>query len=103
VPEKQYIILLDIDARKRHYHKTEKGRITRFIVQLEVKIGDVWKAVIRYDCAHDFAHKDSYNIRGQCRKIHLYLDYDDALTLADDDIHENWEMYREKFLRGDFP
>jgi hypothetical protein len=43
MPEKQYIILLDIDARKG------------------------------------------------------------ALTLADDDINENWEIYREKFLRGDFP
>jgi len=46
---------------------------------------------------------DCYNIKEQCRKINLYLDYEDALTLADDDINENWEIYREKFLRGDFP
>ncbi|GFP36007.1 hypothetical protein HKBW3S43_01795, partial [Candidatus Hakubella thermalkaliphila] len=25
------------------------------------------------------------------------LDYEDALTLADDDINEHWELYREKF------
>jgi len=61
------------------------------------------KEVIRYDCAHDYAHKDCYNIKEQCRKINLYLDYEDALTLADDDINDNWEIYREKFLRGDFP
>ncbi len=24
-------------------------------------------------------------------------------TLADDDINENWEIYKERFLRGDFP
>ena len=47
--------------------------------------------------------KDCYNVKGQCRKINLYLDYEDALTLADDDINENWEIYRERFLRGDFP
>jgi len=33
----------------------------------------------------------------------LYLDYEDALTLADDGINEHWELYREKFLKGDFP
>jgi hypothetical protein len=31
------------------------------------------------------------------------LDYEEALTLADDDIDENWEIYRERFLRGDSP
>lgn len=51
----------------------------------------------------NYAHKDCYNIKGQCRKTNLHLDYKDALTLADDDINENWEIYREKFLRGDFP
>ena len=57
---------------------------------------------IRYDCAHDYAHKDCYNINGQCRKINLFLDYRDALILADDDINENWEIYRGKFLKGEF-
>jgi hypothetical protein len=45
----------------------------------------------------------SYNKKGEARKINLYLDYEDALTLADDDVNENWEIYRERFLRGDFP
>ena len=101
--EKKYLILLDINARKRHYHATEAGKIIKFVVQLELKSGGVWKEVIRYDCAHDYAHKDCYNVKGKCRKINLYLDYEDALTLADDDINENWEIYRERFLRGDFP
>jgi len=29
--------------------------------------------------------------------------YEDALTFADDDINENWQLYKEKFLRGEFP
>ena len=103
MPEKQYLILLDIDARKRHHHITEAGRITKFVVQLEVKTGCVWKEVVRYDCAHGYAHKDCYTIKGQCRKMNLYLNYEDALSLADEDIGENWEIYREKFLRGAFP
>ncbi len=47
--------------------------------------------------------KDSYNVNGQCKKINLFLDYDDALTHADNDINENWEIFRERFLKGGFP
>jgi len=101
--EKEYLILLDIDVRKRHYHRIEAGVIKEFVVQLEVKIGDEWRAVIRYDCAHEYSHKDCYNIKGQCKKINLYLDYEDAINMADDDINENWEIYKERFLKGGYP
>lgn len=94
--EKQYLLFFDVDVRKRHYHKVESGKITEFIVQLEVKFEDEWRAALRYDCAHSFAHKDCYNIEGRNRKINLCLDYEDALTLADDDINDNWEIYRKK-------
>ncbi|MBI5188240.1 MAG: hypothetical protein HZA07_04110 [Nitrospirae bacterium] len=103
MPEKQYLIMFDLDVRKRHYHKTTSGKVTVFMVQLEIKVGDIWKEVIRYDCAHDFTHKDCYNRKGEQRKVTLYLDYDDALTMADDDINENWQYYSERFFRGEFP
>ena len=61
--EKQYLIMLDLDARKRHYHLLETGNIEKFMVQLEVKIGNEWKEVVRYDCSHEYAHKDCYNIK----------------------------------------
>jgi hypothetical protein len=101
--EKEYLILIDTDARKRHYHAMEGGKIVRFVVQLEVFADATWKEVIRYDCAHDYVHKDCYNIKGRSRKIRLNLEYEDALTLADDDISDNWQTYRERFLRGEFP
>jgi len=53
--EKNYLILLDLDARKTHYHFSEAGRINKYAVQLEVKVGDTWKEVVRYDCAHGYA------------------------------------------------
>ena len=99
--EKNYLIMLDIDARKRHYHLADAGKITKFAVQLEVKIGGTWKEVVRYDCAHDYAHKDLYNIEGKRSKINLYMNYEDALSFADDDINENWEIYKQRFLKGD--
>lgn len=39
-------------ARKRHYHKTERGKVADFMVQLEVTVKGEWKEVIRYDCTH---------------------------------------------------
>ncbi len=101
--EKQYLIVLDVDARKRHRHVIEAGKIVEFTVQLEVKVGAHWKEVVRYDCAHDYVHKDCYNMKGKRRKIRLSLAYPDGLTIADEDINQSWQIYREKFLRGEFP
>jgi len=103
LPEKEYLILLDVDARKRHYHFTQSGKVLKFVVQLEVKSEGLWKPVLRYDCSHDYAHKDSFDLKGKSKKISLYMDYENALSFADDDINENWQIYRERFLRGDFP
>ena len=101
--EKEYIIPYSEDVRKRHYHHTTKGKVVKFVVQLEVNHEVDWKEVIRYDCAHGFAHRDSYNLRGNSKKEELYLSFEDALTLADDDIDDNWEIYKQRFLEGDMP
>jgi hypothetical protein len=61
--EKNYLILLDFDTRKRHYHLAEAGAIIKFAVQLEVKVGDTWKEVIRYDCAHGYADRGEISPR----------------------------------------
>jgi hypothetical protein len=92
--EKRYLILLDIDARKRHFHMLEGGKIVQFMVQLEVKTGEIWKEVVRYDCAHDYVHKDCFNMKGKQRKMRLSLEYQEALTFADGDINQNWQTYR---------
>jgi hypothetical protein len=73
-------------------------------VQLEVEVEEgAWKPVIRYDCAHGFAHLDRYNLKGDRDKQELPLSYMESLDLADKDINDNWDTYRERFLRGDFP
>jgi len=101
--EKEYIIPYRENVRKRHAHTTTKGRVSRFMVQLEVKVKGVWKEVIRYDCAHGYAHRDTYNLLGKQEKENLHLRFEDALNLADDDIDDNWETYIDRFLRGEFP
>jgi hypothetical protein len=73
------------------------------MVQLEVLIQGEWTAVIRYDCAHSYAHCDRFNRRGDQLKEDLALSYEEALTFADDDIDDNWEIYRDRFLQGGYP
>ena len=101
--EKSYTRALGENARKRHSHETDKGKVVDFVVQLEVKVGGTWMPVVRYDCAHDFAHVDRYNISGETTKEDLHLPYAECLTLADEDINFNWELYADRFLRGEFP
>ena len=74
-----------------------------FSVPLEVRVEGAWREVIRYDTAHGFAHIDKYNLRGEARKERLKLGYDEALSRAEWDIKGNWAIYRDRFLKGDFP
>jgi len=103
LPERDYLLPYSEDARKRHYHRTERGQVVAFAVQLEVRVQDAWKPAIRYDCAHDFSHRDRYNLAGIQRKEALALPFDEALTFADEDLNASWQRYRARFLAGEFP
>ena len=101
--EKTYTRDLGKGGRKRHWHKTEKGNVVYFAVPLEIEIDGIWIPAIRYDCSHNFSHIDRYNIKGGKIKEKIYLTYEDSLTLADEDINVNWQLYRTKFLEGEYP
>ena len=73
------------------------------MVQLEVEVEGEWRPVVRYDCSHGFVHRDNYNLRGRQKKTELNLGYEEVLTVADEDIDDNWERYRSNFLRGRYP
>jgi hypothetical protein len=103
LPETSYTLPVGVDIRIRHYHRTQARRVTEFVVQLEIEIRNEWKPVIRYDSAHGFAHIDRYNLRGRARKERLELSFSEALTRAERDIKQNWSVYRERFLRGEWP
>ena len=96
----EYVIPLGENARKRHHHEADKGEVIGFAVQLEVLVDDQWKVVLRYDSAHGFAHIDRYYLDGRKVKKELHLKLSGALTLADEDIKENWKIYQKFFLEG---
>ena len=103
MPETHYTLPVSSDTRIRHYHRTETGKVVKFVIQLEVEVRGSWKGVIRYDTAHRYAHIDRYNLRGRTKKERIDLHFNEALTRAERDIKGNWIIYRERFLRGEFP
>jgi len=67
---------------------------------MEVFVNDRWQVVIRYDSAHGFAHIYRYYLDGRKVKKELNLNLSEALTLADEDIKEDWKEYQKAFLEG---
>ncbi len=41
--------------------------------------------------------------RGDRDKEEIALSYTESLDLADRDVNANWDIYQERFLRGEFP
>ena len=94
----EYERQLDFDTRMRARYHVARGRVSRFIVQLEVLLEEQWRPVVRYDTSHRFAHKDLYRRRGRVVKSDLKMSFEEALTRTLDDLRDNWETYREEFL-----
>ncbi len=98
--KKSYIFMLSDADRKRHEHSLQKGKVISFMIQYEMLFEGRWSPVVRYDTVHGFAHKDLLNPDGSSEKILMGTsDFNEALVFADKDILENWERYKERYLR----
>jgi len=92
--------LLNDDNALRAQSEVEHGQVLKFTVQLECRFleGDDFTPVIRYDTSHGFAHCDRLHPYEKATKITLYTqDYNEALTIAMDDLASNWSAYRRRF------
>lgn len=96
----EYVVPLGLDGRRRTRHVRTGNTIIEFVVQYEIGVRNKWYAVIRYDTAHGFAHKDMISYRGDVSKERLpFDDLNLALTYAEKDLKENWQKYRNDFLK----
>ena len=97
----EFTIRLGPDDRLRERHTRSRGKIIGFTVQYETFRKGKWMVVVRYDTAHGFSHRDQYDSRGRAIKTPLFvLNFNQALTFAEADLKANWEIYRERFLKG---
>jgi hypothetical protein len=94
----EYERQLDLDTRIRAQYQVNRGSVSRFTVQLEVLVEGHWQPVVRYDTSHRFAHCDLYQHRGQVIKTDLKMTFEEGLTYAINDLRDNWESYKNRFL-----
>ena len=100
--EREYFIpLLGIDAAIRVWRRKDRGRILRFVVQLEAHIEGSWTPVTRYDNAHNFVHRDDLKPDGSQIKSPpmSFASREEALNYAIRDLRLNAHLYIERFLR----
>jgi hypothetical protein len=91
---------LDADARIRTCFSTERGSVTAFSIQLEVKHELRWHPVVRYDPAHGIAHRDLIHRDGsEDKRLLPFGSFADALTFAQADLNKSWQEYRRQFLQ----
>ena len=77
----------ELEDRLRVTALKQKGTIVKFVVQYEALIENKWRAIIRYDNSHGFAHKDIIHYNGEQEKQPLYFpDLNIAFTFAIQDL-----------------
>ena len=96
----EYVTPLGIDGRRRTRHVRIGSKIIEFVVQYEIKINNEWYPIVRYDTSHGFAHKDRLSYKGDVIKEEVpFNDFNLALTFAEKDLKDNWQKYKEHFLK----
>ena len=92
--------LLDDGNALRVMFETERGQVVRFVAQLEcqfVEDGE-WIPVVRYDTAHGYFHRDVLHPHRKEEKTRMPAqDYNEALTLAMDDLVKKRFEFRRRY------
>lgn len=73
----------------------DRGRILRFILQLETLIDQDWTPIVRYDNAHQFVHRDDLKPDGSQVKTPpmMFADNEEAFNVALRDLRTNYRFY----------
>jgi hypothetical protein len=80
----------------------ERGKMTAFVLQLEVYEDDVWYPIIRYDTSHGEAHIDYINPGGrEYHKVWLGVNapFDDIYITALEDIKLSYRAHIARWHR----
>jgi hypothetical protein len=99
-----YFLSTEQEDRLRVRATKTKAAIMSFVVQYEALIQGQWRAIVRYDTGHGFAHKDTLHPDGSSDKQPLsFPSLNLAFTFAIQDLKSLWRWYRygyEKELEG---
>ncbi len=92
--------LLASSVRLRCVYQRRGKRILRFTVQLETRREGRWHAVVRYDNAHGFCHRDTMHADGRREKTPVWVgDVAETFTYAIEDLKAHWTAYHDAYLK----
>lgn len=78
----------------------ENGKVVDIVVQYETMINGKWFAIVQYDCAHGFLHRDVIHPNGDKEKQVIEFDnLEMALIYAEQDFKDRWEFYKSRYLK----
>jgi hypothetical protein len=78
----------------------DKGKIIDVVVQYETFLDNNWIAIVRYDMAHGFFHRDLLTPKGEKIKTPIDIsDLDMATIYAEQDIKDKWELYKRNYIK----
>lgn len=100
--EIEFIVYLDSQYANRIRVRllTENVELIDVMYQYESLINNQWIAIVRYDCAHGFFHRDIMTPNGDKEKKSIEIDsLDSASKFAKQDIRERWEWYKERYIK----
>ena len=100
--EKEFYIYLGnkLADRIRVKFSKEKGMIIDLVIQYEALVKEKWYAIVRYDCAHGFFHRDTLKPNGEKEKRAIEMpDLNTAFAFARQDIEDRWKWYKEQYIK----
>ena len=100
--EKTFFKYLDKETTERIRMKisVEKGKVVDIVVQYESFITNNWMAIVRYDCAHGYFHRDILTPKGDKIKQSIVIEnLEHALQYAEQDIKDRWKLYKQRFIK----
>lgn len=87
-----------IDRLRVHF-TVKYGQVEAImVIQYEAYIESQWRAIVRFDEAHGFFHRDVMSPSGEQEKIAESMeDKGIALTQAIEDVKQYWRSYRQAY------
>ncbi|MBI5651046.1 MAG: hypothetical protein HZC40_11480 [Chloroflexi bacterium] len=88
-------MLTDRDRIRVEFTVRGKNVIAIDVIQYEAEIAETWIAIVRFDMAHGFLHRDIMRPDGTQEKSSVaYRTLAEAVTESLEFIETQWEFYR---------
>ena len=99
---KEFVKLLNEEDNERLRVRLtiRKGELADIVFQYESLIKNKWTAIVRYDLAHGFFHRDVLKPDGKKEKTVIEIaGLMEASIFAEQDIKDKWEFYKQRYLK----